>query len=109
MSYLQGLGFEVETVFVASLDTFKTAKGIPQELWSCHTVLFEDAGYWVEGHMPVAMVEKLLEEQPDIDGISLPGMPAGTPGMPGEQTQTLEVYAVKDGSVSLYATFEPAE
>jgi hypothetical protein len=41
----------------------------------------------------------LLAEQPDIDGIALPGMPAGSPGMGGAQEGALVVFAVKGGEV----------
>ena len=50
---------------------------------SCHTTIM--GKYFIEGHVPLQAVNKLLKEQPDIDGIALPGMPIGTPGMPGEK------------------------
>ncbi len=62
---------------------------------SCHTTVIE--GYFVEGHVPVAAIEKLVAEKPDIDGIALPNMPAGSPGMPGRQTEAFKVYALSDG------------
>jgi hypothetical protein len=38
-------------------------------------------GYVIEGHVPVADIYRLLDERPDIIGIAVPGMPAGSPGM----------------------------
>jgi hypothetical protein len=56
-------------------------------------------GYVVDGHVPVEVVRKLLSERPAIAGITLPGMPSGSPGMTGEKTQTFVIYAVtKDGN-----------
>ena len=55
--------------------------------------------YYVEGHVPREAIGKLAEETPDIAGIALPGMPLGSPGMPGEKTEEFVIYAVKrDGS-----------
>jgi hypothetical protein len=50
-------------------------------LYSCHTAKI--GNYIVEGHVPAAAVAKLLEQQPEIKGIALPGMPSGSPGMDG--------------------------
>jgi hypothetical protein len=38
-------------------------------------------GYIIEGHVPVAEIERLLTERPKIIGLAVPGMPAGSPGM----------------------------
>ena len=50
----------------------------------------------VEGHVPVAAINRLLDERPAIKGISVPGMPAGSPGMlaPGESPRPLTVYEI---------------
>ena len=108
MSYLQGLGFEVTVVHVESMPDFKAERRIPASMFSCHTVILEDSGYFVEGHMPVAAIDQLLEERPDIDGIALPGMPAGSPGMGGRVEGSLEVFAIKDGGTNLYVTLGTA-
>ena len=44
-----------------------------------YTTLVE--GYVVEGHVPIGALLRMLTERPAIKGISLPGMPAGSPGM----------------------------
>jgi hypothetical protein len=41
-------------------------------------------------------VTRPLSERPDIDGIALPGMPAGSPGMGGVQEGPFEVLAITD-------------
>jgi len=77
----------------------KSRYGIPSELQSCHTTIV--GGYFVEGHVPLEAVEKLLKEQPDIKGIAMPGMPSGSPGMPGQKYGDFVIYAVaNDGSYS---------
>jgi len=50
------------------------------------------------------VVKKLLEERPEIDGIGLPGMPIGTPGMPGLKREPYKIYQAIDGEFSEYLT-----
>jgi hypothetical protein len=63
-------------------------------------------GYVVDGHVPVKVIRKLLSERPAIAGITLPGMPEGSPGMSGSKRETFTIYAVtKDGAPpKVYAT-----
>jgi len=89
-------------VMTDNLDEVKDRFNIPEEMWSCHTSVIGD--YYIEGHVPVAAIEKLLAEQPDIDGIALPGMPSGSPGMTGEQEAPFVVYAVADGTTFEFMT-----
>jgi hypothetical protein len=72
-------------VMTDNVDEVKDRLNIPEELWGCHTSVIGD--YFIEGHVPVAAIEKLLAEQPDIDGIALPGMPSGAPGMTGTKQE----------------------
>jgi hypothetical protein len=58
------------------------------------------AGYVVEGRVPTAAIEVLLADAPDVDGISLAGMPSGSPGMPGEQTAPFVVRTFVVGEVT---------
>ncbi|MFC7114491.1 DUF411 domain-containing protein [Natronoarchaeum sp. GCM10025703] len=74
------------------IGTVKTDLGIPGDLQSCHTV--EVGSYFVEGHVPVETIATLLDDSPDIAGIALPGMPAGSPGMGGAKDEKWTVYAV---------------
>ena len=97
-SYLKGKGFDIEDVPTEDMGAIKERYGVPRNLESCHTEII--GGYFVEGHMPIEAIEKLLSERPDIRGIALPGMPSGSPGMPGPKTEPWTIYAVnKDGSV----------
>lgn len=69
---------------------------------SCHTTLVSE--YFVEGHVPVEAIWKLLEEQPPIDGIALPGMPSGSPGMGGDKEKPLVIYSILDGKAEEFIT-----
>jgi hypothetical protein len=103
IAFLRKHGVTVEVVSDdAALYEAKEANGVPFEAQSCHTVLLD--GYVVEGHVPLAALTKLLSERPDIDGISMPGMPSGTPGMEGPRFGPLEVVGFKDGSVSPFVS-----
>jgi hypothetical protein len=95
-------GYKVESANVEDLTGVKRRYGIPAPLESCHTAIIGD--YIVEGHIPVQVVERLLTERPDIDGIALPDMPSGSPGMPGPKNQAWTVYAFKKGQAT--AKFE---
>ena len=94
---LEAAGFVVEPMIHAQLRDVHTRFGVPAGSGSCHTN--EIAGYAAEGHVPVAALLDLLAERPDIDGITLPGMPSGSPGMPGEQAEPFVVLAFADGEV----------
>ena len=87
----EGLGYEVEATDVADVSAAKRAAGVPEALWACHTA--EIAGYVVEGHVPFEAIERLLEERPAIDGIAVPGMPMGSPGMGDDPTAVYDVIA----------------
>lgn len=84
-------GYRVEVEDVADYEQMKAEAAVPEDLWSCHTATI--AGYVVEGHVPFDALEKLLEERPDIDGISGPGMPAGSPGMGSDPAASFDVIA----------------
>jgi hypothetical protein len=99
--YLRANGFEVEVVATHDLPMLKQEHNVPSQLEGCHTTLI--GNYVVEGHVPVESINKLLQERPLITGISVPGMPAGSPGMGGEKKEPLKVYAIGTGEPRVYA------
>ena len=101
--YLKQKGLKVQTVKIDNVAPKKRALGVPSDLWSCHTTKI--GRYFVEGHVPFEVIEKLLAEQPDIKGIALPGMPSGSPGMPGPKAEPFLIYAVEDGQVLEFMRF----
>ena len=100
--FLEEEKFKVKQTDMRSLHTIKQKYNIPVEMQSCHTTIM--GKYFIEGHVPFEAVEKLLKEQPDIDGIALPGMPIGTPGMPGDKEEPYVIYQLKDGKSSVFMT-----
>ncbi|WP_299649129.1 DUF411 domain-containing protein [uncultured Tateyamaria sp.] len=84
-------GYDIDITDTADVVTIKLDMDIPGDLWACHTAMID--GYVVEGHVPFAAVQKLLEERPAITGISVPGMPAGSPGMGTDPTAQYDVIA----------------
>lgn len=79
MSHLKTQGFNVNPVPVPYMQKIKKQHAIPGEYSSCHTGII--GGYIIEGHVPADDIKRLLKEQPDIKGLSVPAMPVGTPGM----------------------------
>lgn len=102
-AYLREHGVTVRPVPTEDMAAVKDARGVPSEAMSCHTAIVD--GYTVEGHVPVEAIEDLLTERPDIDGIALPGMPPGSPGMPGEKEAPFEILAIDDGTLSAYGAY----
>lgn len=100
---LEDAGLDVQAVDVNSTAGVQAEVGVPRMLRSCHTAKVGD--YWVEGHVPVDLVTMLLEEQPDdVRGLSVPGMPIGSPGMEGPNPERYKVIAVDaEGSMRIYA------
>ncbi|MEW8419633.1 MAG: DUF411 domain-containing protein [Candidatus Thiodiazotropha endolucinida] len=67
----------------------KRTLNVPQGLQSCHTAVVGD--YVVEGHVPAKEIVRLLREKPAVEGISVPGMPMGSPGMEGPRRDNYDV------------------
>ena len=60
-------------------------------------------GYVVEGHVPADVIVRLLEEDPEVIGLSVPGMPVGSPGMEGPNPQPYNVVTFdKEGHSEIY-------
>lgn len=107
VEHMREAGFEVEARDVpdADLPAIKAEHGVGLSHQSCHTAVVGD--YVVEGHVPADVVRRMLEEQPDIAGLAVPGMPIGSPGMevPDGTTQAYDVIAfTDDGEQSVYAS-----
>ena len=101
--YLRHHGFAVTSKPTSDLAEISRKAGVPADLQGCHTAFIGD--YVVDGHVPVEAINKLLAEHPAIKGISLPGMPEGSPGMNGEKTAAFTIYAIgQDGKSSVFLT-----
>ncbi|ETR79356.1 hypothetical protein X566_00130 [Afipia sp. P52-10] len=102
--YLRQNGFQVEVKPTNDLAEISRKAGVPEAFQGCHTMFVD--GYVIDGHVPVNVVHRLLAEKPAIAGITLPGMPMGSPGMAGTKTEKFVIYALtKDGMPpTVYAT-----
>ena len=100
--FLEKESFKVKQTDMRSLHSIKQKYNIPLEMQSCHTTIMDK--YFIEGHVPLEAINKLLKEKPNIDGIALPGMPIGTPGMPGDKDESYVIYQLVDGEFSLFMT-----
>lgn len=90
--YLRQHGFTVVVKPTHDLSQLNRAAGIPENFEGCH--LSRVAEYSIGGHVPIASVERLLIELPKIAGITLPGMPQGSPGMSGSKTEPFTIYEI---------------
>jgi hypothetical protein len=104
VEHLRKAGLTVEVDETAAMNEVKDRVGVPADKRSCHTA--EVAGYFIEGHVPAADIQRLLAEKPEARGLTAPGMPVGSPGMEveGQGTPKYTVELVrKDGSTEPFA------
>jgi hypothetical protein len=106
VDHLRANGFQVqvEDLAPAKLRSLSNEAGVTPELSSCHTA--KVGGYTVEGHVPAADIKRLLIERPAVAGITVPGMPTGSPGMEvGGRKDPYDVIAfTKGGKTSVFAS-----
>jgi hypothetical protein len=99
--YLEAHGYAVTLVDDRNFDRRSIDVGAPEQGLGCH--LAEVDGYYVSGLVPIEIIERLVSERPDIDGITLPGMPPNAPGMAEVKTGTLKTYSFSEGGVAVYS------
>lgn len=103
-AYMEANGFTVETINTPDLASIKAKYHIPTNLEGCHTAIID--GYVVEGLVPAKYVKQMLSEHVAARGLSLPGMPVGAPGMPGEKAGPLTVYTLgSNATPKVFASF----
>jgi hypothetical protein len=102
-AYIRAQGYEVRSIPTDDMAAVKAERGVPEAAWSCHTAVV--AGYVVEGHVPFEAIEALLASRPAIDGIALPAMPDGSPGMPGVKAAPFEILAIDEGATSPFGAY----
>lgn len=104
IAHLEQNGFVIEDVLSDDLDAEKARLGVPAELRSCHTGLVE--GYVIEGHVPANDILRLLAERPQADGLAVPGMPIGSPGMEmGGRSDAFDVILWAGTDTYVFATY----
>lgn len=104
VDHLRAAGWNVTVEMMDDLTPVVTRLGVPDAMRSCHTG--EAGGYFVEGHVPAADIERLLRERPNALGIAVPGMPIGSPGMEmGDRRQPYQTLLVdRGGGATVFAT-----
>ena len=105
---LSGYGFLVKSKLENNMQSIKSKAGITSNLVSCHTAFIDD--YVIEGHVPPKDILKLLSEKPNIKGLSVPGMPAGS-NVPGMEVRpekaNFDVLAINNnGSTTIWNHYE---
>jgi hypothetical protein len=98
--YLGEHGYPVDRRQTDDLDSVRADAGVPGDASGCHTTMIGD--YVVEGHVPVEAIDRMMRERPAVDGISLPGMPNGSPGMSGDKAGPFEIVSFTDGTTRPY-------
>ncbi|AUD80056.1 hypothetical protein CW740_05995 [Kangiella profundi] len=103
---MEDAGFEAKIHHPADLNRIKADHGIAPKYQSCHTAVTSD-GYVFEGHIPAHFVQQFLENPSEGSiGLSVPGMPVGSPGMEmGNKFMPYQVWLLKnDGSAEVFAS-----
>jgi hypothetical protein len=91
VDHLKAAGFNPTVHVVDDMSQSPITRRVPDSLRSCHTATLE--GYLVEGHVPADVIKQLLREKPRVEGIAVPGMPAGSPGMESPNPEPYDVIA----------------
>ena len=89
VDHLKENGFEVKSYNSNDMGGIKQRLGVTPELASCHTAMVD--GYVLEGHVPARDIKRLLEQRPKVTGLTVPGMPMGSPGMEGDRVDKYDV------------------
>jgi len=103
INHLEQAGFPVRSHAQHDVAMIKHRLGLPNDLASCHTGMVD--GYVIEGHVPAADIKRLLKERPFVRGLSVPGMPIGSPGMEmGDRVDPYEVLSFdEDGKTEVFS------
>lgn len=106
VSHMREQGFPIEVESRVNVGPVKRQVGVPSSLAACHTAVV-GGKYVVEGHVPAREVKRLLRETPDVRGLSVPGMPIGSPGMErGDRVEPYEVLAfTPSGDTTVFAQY----
>jgi hypothetical protein len=107
IAHMEKSGFRF-TVHEVGNTAMRQRLKVPMALGSCHTALV--GRYAIEGHVPAKDVQRLLKEKPEAIGLTVPGMPVGSPGMDGpEYGARRDPYDVlliaMDGSTRVFSSY----
>ncbi|MEH2244387.1 DUF411 domain-containing protein [Nostoc sp.] len=102
IDHLKAEGFQITDFRTPDIETVKQKYNVPDNLSSCHTAIVN--GYVIEGHVPADDIKRLLQEKPNVVGLSVPQMPVGTPGMEiGNRKDPFSVFSFdRNNSVAVF-------
>ena len=105
IKHLSKNGFVVNAQDVQKIDDIKRTMFVPESVWSCHTAVVDR--YVIEGHVPAKDIKKLLADKPKLQGLAVPGMPVGAPGMEqGDRKDHYDVVAfTREGQSRVYSRY----
>lgn len=105
VDHLKSNGFDVEATETNDMNRVKIDAGLTRNLASCHTAFVGD--YVIEGHVPADDIRRLIANAPKAKGLTVPGMPAGSPGMEmGSRKDHYEVLMFNDqGQTKVFSEY----
>jgi len=105
VSHLEKNGFKVNAIDVKDVSVYKAKYNVMPQLASCHTAIVD--GYVIEGHVPAKDILRLLKEKPNVKGLTVLGMPVGTPGMEmGNRKDPYKVISFDDkGNTRVFSSY----
>ena len=106
IKHLEENQFNIKDIVSDDMQAIKEKYGVPRNMASCHTAIVD--GYVIEGHVPARDIKRLLKIKPKVIGISVPGMPSGTPGMEmGGRKDPYQVISFdKEGKSEVFSRYE---
>ncbi|MEX0605730.1 MAG: DUF411 domain-containing protein [Marinobacter sp.] len=105
VKHLEDNDFDVEVHDTDNLNPIKREAGLTPALASCHTAFIN--GYAIEGHVPASDIRSLIEQAPKARGLTVPGMPVGSPGMEmGDSQDSYQVLLYnEEGQTRVFAEY----
>lgn len=101
VKHVRASGLRVETHDLGDVSPIRRRYGVPGNLASCHTAVV--AGYAIEGHVPATDIRRLLRERPKVNGLAVPGMVIGSPGMEQGPPQPYATLAFDERGYRVFA------
>ena len=104
IDHINASGIAISSQNIDNMNKVKSKYGILKSQQSCHTSVSTE-GYVFEGHIPARVIKNFLANPPEnAIGLSVPGMPVGSPGMEmGHQHADYQVLMLlKDGNSTIY-------
>lgn len=101
INHLKAQGFKIKDFPTPDIEVVKQKYNVPDNLASCHTAIVN--GYVIEGHVPGPDLKRLLQQKPNVTGLTVPQMPVGTPGMEmGNRKDPFNVFSFDRNSIGIF-------